>query len=200
VKKKPKTASSLIQSSVIKGIDNRLRFYTSLILKSSGQRPWDIDRGRLSNSMRIIMTGNENPESPQKTQRQFSIVDVDTELLLPIGSQPGYWVDQDGNVYSQLRSHGTGRLTRLDPVPSQDGYVRIHTAYGWRYHHRLVAEAFQGPIPEGFEVDHLDNVRSNNCPENLEIVPLFENRRRRDERARRRRIIPRRTRRKSGGK
>lgn len=41
--------------------------------------------------------------------------------------------------------------------------------------HRLVVEAFIGPIPEGFEVDHIDRDRSNNDVTNLRIVTHSEN-------------------------
>lgn len=45
--------------------------------------------------------------------------------------------------------------------------------------HRLVCEAFHGPIPDGdYTVDHLDGDRINNAPENLEWVTRAENSRR----------------------
>jgi hypothetical protein len=43
------------------------------------------------------------------------------------------------------------------------------------YVHRLVAEAFIGPIPEGFEVNHKDGCKTNANADNLEIVTARQN-------------------------
>lgn len=49
------------------------------------------------------------------------------------------------------------------------------------YAHRVSYETFKGPIPEGFEIDHL--CRNPQCvnPKHLEAVTPQENKRRRDE-------------------
>jgi hypothetical protein len=41
--------------------------------------------------------------------------------------------------------------------------------------HRLVAEAFHGPAPEGMECRHLDGTRDNNRPSNLAWGTPVEN-------------------------
>jgi hypothetical protein len=41
--------------------------------------------------------------------------------------------------------------------------------------HRMVVEAFIGPIPDGMNTNHLDGVRSNNRLQNLEICTASEN-------------------------
>lgn len=41
--------------------------------------------------------------------------------------------------------------------------------------HRLVADAFMGPCAKGYEVNHKDGVKDNNCAENLEYVTHKEN-------------------------
>lgn len=48
--------------------------------------------------------------------------------------------------------------------------------------HRLVAEAFHGPCPEGLEVDHVNGVKTDNRASNLEYVTHEENMRRARER------------------
>jgi len=46
--------------------------------------------------------------------------------------------------------------------------------------HSLVAEAFIGPRPPGFEIDHKENGGTDNRLSNLEYVTGKENNRRRD--------------------
>ena len=43
------------------------------------------------------------------------------------------------------------------------------------YVHRLVWEAFNGPIPDGFEIDHVDENKANNSLNNLRLVTRTEN-------------------------
>lgn len=47
--------------------------------------------------------------------------------------------------------------------------------------HRIAYQSFIGPIPEGFEVDHVCRNRACCNPEHLEAVPLQVNRKRRND-------------------
>jgi hypothetical protein len=72
----------------------------------------------------------------------------------------------------------SGRV--LKPKIDRDGYkqlgLRKHGKRSWMRVHRLVWEAFSGKtIPVGFQVDHLDGVRSNNAFRNLHAVPASAN-------------------------
>lgn len=44
-----------------------------------------------------------------------------------------------------------------------------------KYIHHLVAEAFIGPRPDGFDINHRDGVKTNNRVDNLEYVTHAEN-------------------------
>lgn len=57
------------------------------------------------------------------------------------------------------------------------GYFKVHLGRGCQaYVHHLVAEAFIGPRPTGYDIDHVDWDRSNNAATNLRYLPVRENR------------------------
>ena len=53
--------------------------------------------------------------------------------------------------------------------PRKDGYIKIKTATGWEYEHRVVTNATSGEI-----VHHHDQNKSNNNPQNLEKMTSAE--------------------------
>lgn len=94
-----------------------------------------------------------------------------------IGYDGLYTIDTDGNIYSHKRK----KVHKLKPQrasQSKKGYYQVrlfpkHEPYNkgyLNYVHRLVYETFVGPIPEGFEIDHIDADTTNNKLENLQIL------------------------------
>ena len=90
------------------------------------------------------------------------------------GYEGHYQVSRAGQVYS-LKRH---RL--LAQVEGERGYLTVNLYRNGRPEHclvhRLVAAAFLGPIPPGYQVNHVDADKSNNRLTNLEIVTPEENR------------------------
>jgi hypothetical protein len=87
---------------------------------------------------------------------------------------PDYVISDIGQIYS-LKSK---RLLSLHP--RTDGYVNVGLRKSKnerkrKFVHRLVYEAFVGPIPEGYEVNHKDEVKSNNALSNLELLTHKQN-------------------------
>ena len=85
-----------------------------------------------------------------------------------------YEIEETGLI---RKRRGRGYLTLF---PDKDGYLKVavtdkeqktHNAFV----HRLVYEAFHGPIPEGMTVDHKDDNRLNNIPDNLQLLSPEEN-------------------------
>jgi hypothetical protein len=79
----------------------------------------------------------------------------------------GYLVSRTGQVLSLKRNK------LLAQARCKRGYSHVTLSSGGRARnhlvHRLVASAYIGPIPEGYQVNHLDSDRRNNNLRNLEI-------------------------------
>lgn len=56
----------------------------------------------------------------------------------------------------------------------RDGYAVLDTTVG-HYAHRYSYTHFKGPIPEGYQIDHLCKTRGCVNPDHLEAVTLTEN-------------------------
>lgn len=56
-----------------------------------------------------------------------------------------------------------------------DGYIRVKVNARAYYAHVIVFEMFNGKVPEGYDVDHIDRNRSNNDPRNLRLATRTEN-------------------------
>lgn len=84
----------------------------------------------------------------------------------------GYQVFEDGSI---INPHG--KLIKLNKT--QKGYlycsIKVNGKWKIKSHHRLIAEIFHGECPEGLEVNHKDNNRSNNHKDNLEYVTRSQN-------------------------
>ena len=95
-----------------------------------------------------------------------------------------YEVYDDGTVYRTPRQTRYGwNLKRLKiyPTKSTNGYLIVKLycpkddSYKRIYLHRLVYMAFNGDIPEGYEVEHRDSNRQNCALVNLRAVTHKEN-------------------------
>ena len=86
-----------------------------------------------------------------------------------------YEVFEDGRIWS----YWTNKF--LKPQTTKDGYqqVCLYDYEGKMKHylvHRVVWEAVTGsPIPEGYEINHISEVKNENFFENLELVTHKEN-------------------------
>ena len=62
----------------------------------------------------------------------------------------------------------------LKQIINRSGYCRVNLCWNGKHKqycvHRLVWEAFNGPIPKGLQINHKDENKLNNCLTNLEVV------------------------------
>ena len=87
--------------------------------------------------------------------------------LKAIDGFPKYFVTDDGRVYSEKRGH------YLKLNKTKYGYPILNLSNGSKdkvrmvYAHHLVAQAFLGQKPNGYEIVHLDGNPQNNTVGNL---------------------------------
>lgn len=86
----------------------------------------------------------------------------------------GYLVTSEGEIFSK-RKNGK----KLTPHPNHKGYMMVGVMLDGLLQkkavHSIIAECFLGERPAGYQVDHIDNVRSHNRASNLRYVTASEN-------------------------
>lgn len=103
---------------------------------------------------------------------------LDIEIWKDIPGYEGlYQISNFGNVKS-LNYNRTGK-ERIKKTQLCKGYVRAYLCKNsiktWHRVHRLVYEAFIGPIPDGMQVNHIDENKQNNRIDNLNLMTPKEN-------------------------
>jgi len=108
------------------------------------------------------------------------------EIWKPIKNYEGY----DASNYGRIRSldrwvkYSDGRLRLykgriLKPVKRKDGYLQVGLYKDGKQKrhsvHRLVWMAFNGDIPEGYEVNHINEITTDNRLGNLNLLTHGDN-------------------------
>lgn len=102
-----------------------------------------------------------------------------TEQWRPIPGFPGYEISDQGRVRSWRPWRGQPVPRIMRPLPDRAGYLRVAPFRDgrnvFRSIHRLVMEAFVGPLPDGMETRHLNGDKTNNRLSNLAYGTRSEN-------------------------
>lgn len=104
-------------------------------------------------------------------------------LISEIPGHNGYFIDSNGQLYSQWVNrgqHGTVRGAMLNPLKastSKNGYLSVRFGRNGEAElvHRLVYRIFVGEIPEGLFICHKDGNPKNNSCSNLYAGTQSEN-------------------------
>ena len=104
---------------------------------------------------------------------------------------PGYWVSNLGRVFTTKTKKGKGHgRDGINPYGTElrvmvtmvNRHERVKLTYKGSHQvysvHRLVWEAFKGPIPEGMIIDHVNGNGCCNWITNLQVITYSENTRR----------------------
>ena len=104
------------------------------------------------------------------------------EVWRDIPEYEGYQVSNLGRVKSLERIDALGRKVEekiLKPLITRNGYYLTglykNSIQKFYYVHRLVWEAFNGQIPEGLQVNHINEIKSDNRLGNLNLMTRKEN-------------------------
>jgi hypothetical protein len=114
------------------------------------------------------------------TNPTFTEEELQNEIWKPIPNiEQWYEVSNLGRIRRFKSAMGTHQGRILKVQQSADGYLTISGSAD-RHHinmtvHRVVASAFLGPRPQGYEINHKDGNKTNNRPSNLEYVTHLEN-------------------------
>ena len=91
-----------------------------------------------------------------------------------MGFEGFYKASNQGEVYSCPRKGTKGGIRKKTLCEANGGYELMRLSNGEKTETKLVShiiwEAFNGPIPEGMEINHKDECKTNNNLENLELV------------------------------
>jgi hypothetical protein len=111
----------------------------------------------------------------QMTEREFTIEELANEEWRDVlGFEGVYSISSLGRVRRDLGSKGATAGKVRKPGNHKQGYLQVNLMRDGKYKsfkvHQLVANAFLGQCPEGMEVNHIRQPKTNNRVPNLEYV------------------------------
>ena len=82
---------------------------------------------------------------------------------------------RDGELYWKVRKAKNTKIGQRAGRILNVGYRQIVINYNEYMEHRLIWIYFNGDIPDGLQIDHINRVKDDNRIENLEWVTTSEN-------------------------
>jgi len=81
---------------------------------------------------------------------------------------------KDGNLIYKIVSSKRKKIGDIAGTPNK-GYIEIQIDGKKNQAHRLIYIYHNGEIPDGFEIDHINNLRYDNRIENLRLLTHSQN-------------------------
>lgn len=86
-----------------------------------------------------------------------------------------YFTYKSGHIYWKVSPTNGVHIGDHAGNDSGLGYLRVRVNYRLYLVSRIIWEMHNGPIPEGYEIDHIDHNTLNNDITNLRMVSHYEN-------------------------
>lgn len=101
------------------------------------------------------------------------------EIWKPILNYEGLYQASNLGGIRSLNYHREGKIKILKPRKTKAGYLQVVLCKEGKnkhcYVHRLVWESFIGPIPECMEINHVNEDKTNNRLDNLNLMTRKQN-------------------------
>lgn len=162
----------------IKWIQNRMSEYQDELESLKKEEELKAEEKRLLEELEKVRTqlkALKYKKQDKSTYRMEKEDDVMTELrdkdYVEFTSFTGkkYYATTDGDFYSETK--------KIKKTLQKNGYEYVVIDGGAKLAHRVLWEVFNGEIPAGMEIDHINTIKTDNRIENLRLVTSSENKR-----------------------
>lgn len=80
-------------------------------------------------------------------------------------------IEKDGILYYETKKN----ILKVAGRRREDGYQCVRYKSKHSYRHRVIWEMYNGPIPSGMMIDHINGIPGDDRIENLQLVTASEN-------------------------
>ena len=134
---------------------------------------WVTSTGYESVYYRALAKGQRSLKAPEDKFRIKERIIDKPDGLYPIPDYPNYYATVEGNIWCESAKRKAWIKISQQQLPG--GYMQVqlylnNTKKVIRYVHRLVWTAFNGSIPDGYEIHHVNHIQDDNHVMNLEVM------------------------------
>jgi hypothetical protein len=134
---------------------------------------WVKSTGYESVYYRALAKGQRKLKAPEDTFRIKEKITTRPDGLEPILNYPNYYINDQGHVYCDSNKRKCWIQITQQQLKSGYKQVQLYNPAIEKktlYVHRLLWEAFNGAIPDGYEIHHVNSINSDNYLMNLECI------------------------------